>query len=83
MDVGRHDERRPGSQAEVGVNDVKALLAIFAPQLSSGGGVATRREGEALEFKLWIFELAERFQLVADEAAELGSLGRGPHVGDD
>lgn len=80
---GRHYERRPGGQAEVGVDDVEALLAVLAAQLPSGGGVAAGGEGETLQFQLGVFERAQRLELVTDKAAELRPLGRGPHVGDD
>jgi len=67
----------------VGVDDVEALLAVFASQLARSSGIGARREGEAFQLELRIFERAQRFELVTDEAAELRPLRRGPHIGDD
>ena len=81
--LGRDYERRPGGQAKVGVHNIEALLAIFAPQITGRGAVAARGEGETLQLQVGIFERTQRLELITDEAAELRPLGRGPHVGDD
>ncbi len=80
---GAYCQRRPGSKAEVGVDYVKALAAVAAAQRARRRRVAAGREGEALQFELRVAQLAQRFELVANEAAKLRPVGRGPHVGDD
>jgi hypothetical protein len=77
----RQRERGPRGEAEVGVDDVEALVAIPAAQRAGGAQVAAGREGEDLDVDA--FDLAQRVDLVAHEAAQRRLGRRGPHVRDD
>jgi hypothetical protein len=77
------DERRPGHEPEVRVDDVEPLPAIPAAELACGGGVAAQPGREREQLDLDIAAPPQRLHLVAHERPALRLLGRRPEVRDD
>ena len=67
----------------MGVNNVEALPRVGAAKFARGSCVAARGKCKAVELKISVIDRAQRFKLIAHEAAELRLFGRRPHVGDD
>ena len=76
-------ERAPAAEAVVRVHDVEALTGVAAPQLARSARVRACAGREREQLEVDAFGSAERFDLVAHEAADRRALGRRPQVGDD
>jgi hypothetical protein len=74
-------QRRPGGEAEVGVDDVEPGAAVTPSQPRGRARVVAGREREDLEVDAG--QRPQRGDLVAHEAPPRGGIGRRPHVRHD